>query len=167
MTKAQMGIQNSATKTSRCHSMNVGRVSMVVPLLQIHITFIVGHWQLKSKFASSSNIPRTLEHKNSIQNASSHVFITMNHAITKQGRHIWSSTQFSKQNLLPHVSNPLHNIPLPTFHLYQNNAKDVRVIATLCNMFVHDYNAMASLSVVALTFIEHHHKGEVHWLEEF
>jgi hypothetical protein len=43
MTKAQMGIQNSATKASRCHNMNVGGVSMVVLLLQIHITFIVGH----------------------------------------------------------------------------------------------------------------------------
>ncbi len=157
-----MGIQNSATKTSRCHSMNVGRVSMVVPLLQIHITFIVGHWQLKSKFASSSNIPRTL-----VQNASSHVFITMNHAITEQGQHIWCSTQFSKQNLLPHVSNASHNIPLPTFHLYQNNARDVRVIAALCNMFVHDHNAYFFECCRTTTFIEHHHKGEVHWLEEF
>jgi hypothetical protein len=56
MTKAQMGIQNSATKASRCHNMNVGRVSKVVLLLQIHITFIVGHWQLKSKFPSSSKV---------------------------------------------------------------------------------------------------------------
>ncbi len=56
MTNAQMGIQNSATKTSRCHSMNVGGVSMVVLLLQIHITFIVGDWQLKSKFAGSNKV---------------------------------------------------------------------------------------------------------------
>jgi hypothetical protein len=61
MTKAQMGIQNSATKASRCHNMNVGRVSKVVLLLQIHITFIVGHWQLKSKFASSSKVAK-LQH---------------------------------------------------------------------------------------------------------
>jgi len=56
MTKAQMGIQNSGTKTSRCHIMNVEMLSMVVPLLQIHITFTVGHWQLKSKFASSNKV---------------------------------------------------------------------------------------------------------------
>jgi hypothetical protein len=56
MTKAQMGIQNSATKESRCHNMNVGGVSLAIPLLQIHITFIVGHGQLKSKFASSSKV---------------------------------------------------------------------------------------------------------------
>jgi hypothetical protein len=48
MTKAQMAIQNSVTKASRRHNMNVGRVSLAIPLLQIHITFIVGHWQLKS-----------------------------------------------------------------------------------------------------------------------
>jgi hypothetical protein len=56
MTKAQMGIQNSATKASRCHNMNVGQVSKVVLLLQIHIIFIVEHWQLKSKFPSSSKV---------------------------------------------------------------------------------------------------------------
>jgi len=56
MTKAQMGIQNSATKASKCHGMNGGGVSMVVLLLQIHITFIVGHWQLKSKFPSNSKV---------------------------------------------------------------------------------------------------------------
>jgi hypothetical protein len=56
MTKAQMGIQNSGTTASRCHNMNVGRVSLVILLLQIHITFIIGHWQLKSKFANSSKV---------------------------------------------------------------------------------------------------------------
>jgi hypothetical protein len=90
MTKAQMGIQNSATKASRCHSMNVGGVSMDVLLLQIHIIFIVRHCQPNPNLPvatrlHSCNIPRTLKHKNSVQNASSHVFITMNHAITEQG----------------------------------------------------------------------------------
>jgi hypothetical protein len=41
MTKAQMGIQNSF---------------MAIPLFQIHITFVVKHWQLKSKFASNSKV---------------------------------------------------------------------------------------------------------------
>jgi hypothetical protein len=41
MTKAQMGIENSV---------------MAIPLFQIHITFVVRHWQLKSEFASSSKI---------------------------------------------------------------------------------------------------------------
>jgi hypothetical protein len=41
MTKAQMGIQNSA---------------MAIPLFQIHTAFVVRHWQLKSKFASSSKV---------------------------------------------------------------------------------------------------------------
>jgi len=56
MTKAQMGIQNSATKTSRYHNMNVGGVSLAILLLQIHITFIVGYWQLKYKFANSNKV---------------------------------------------------------------------------------------------------------------
>ncbi len=80
----------------------------------------IGNWNpnfLVVARLPSCNIPRTLKHNNLVQNASSHVFITMNHAITKQDRHIWSSTQFSKQNLLLHVSNALHIIPLPTFHM--------------------------------------------------
>jgi len=56
MTKTQMGIQNSATKASRCDDMNVGGVSLAILLLQIHITFIIGHWQLKSKFANNNKV---------------------------------------------------------------------------------------------------------------
>jgi hypothetical protein len=86
----------------------------------------IGNWNpnlLIMARLCSCNIPRTLEHKNSVQNATSHVLITMNHAITEQGRHIWSSTQFSEQNLLPHVSNASYNIPLSTFHMYQNRKR--------------------------------------------
>jgi hypothetical protein len=56
MTKVQIGIQNNATKASRFLNMNVGRVSLVVPRLQIHITFVVRHWQLKSKFANNGKV---------------------------------------------------------------------------------------------------------------
>ncbi len=56
MTKVQMGIQNNATKALRFLNMNVGKVSLVVPQLQIHITFVVRHWQLKSKFANNGKV---------------------------------------------------------------------------------------------------------------
>jgi hypothetical protein len=104
----------------------------------------IGNWNpnfLVVARLPSCNIPRTLKHNNLVQNASSHVFITMNHAITKQGRHIWFSTQFSKQNLLLQVSNASHIYPCPHFICSKKNGRDVTVIATWCNIFVHDYNA--------------------------
>ncbi len=148
---------------------NAGGVSMVVFLSN---SYYFHCWTLATEIQicqqqHGCNIPRTLKHKISIQNASSHVYITMIMQLLRKANTF--GLQHNFQSKIFYLMFPMPRIIYYCPHFICN-----KIMAKMSKSLQPCVICLVMITILSFfecccttTFIQHPHKGEVRWWEEF